>query len=124
MHWRASRTQIREAPSRVAGGGDSPVSAGGQSSQATLGAGPPAEPIHGPAPTLAGQGIANPLATVWAGAMMLEHLGEVEAAKLVFDAVKHVAKHGPRTKDLGGTARTAEVGEEVAAAVGITVGGA
>ena len=76
------------------------------------------EPIHGSAPRRAGQGTANPMATIWAGAMMLDHLGEVEAAKLVMDGLRHVAKHGPRTKDLGGTATTAEVGDAIAAAVG------
>lgn len=76
------------------------------------------EPIHGSAPRRAGQGVANPMAAVWAGAMLLEHLGEAEAAGLVMAALRHVAKHGPRTKDLGGTARTTEVGDAIAAAVG------
>jgi tartrate dehydrogenase/decarboxylase/D-malate dehydrogenase len=76
------------------------------------------EPIHGSAPSLAGLGVANPLATIWAGAMMLEHLGESDAARLVMDALKHVAKNGPRTKDLGGAGTTSEVGEAVAAAIG------
>lgn len=80
------------------------------------------EPIHGSAPGLAGQGVANPLATIWAGAMMLEHLGETEAAGLVMDALRFVAKHGPRTMDLGGTARTVEIGEAVAAALGHPAG--
>ena len=44
------------------------------------------EPVHGSAPRRAGQGVANPMATVWAGSMMLEHLGEPEAARLVMDA--------------------------------------
>jgi tartrate dehydrogenase/decarboxylase/D-malate dehydrogenase len=76
------------------------------------------EPVHGSAPRRAGQGVANPMAAVWAGALMLEHLGEPEAAKLVMDALRHVAKNGPRTRDLGGSARTAEVGEAIAAAIG------
>jgi tartrate dehydrogenase/decarboxylase/D-malate dehydrogenase len=76
------------------------------------------EPVHGSAPRRAGQGVANPMATVWAGALMLEHLGESEAAALVMDALRHVAKNGPRTKDLGGTARTAEVGEAIERAIG------
>ena len=76
------------------------------------------EPIHGSAPRRAGQGTANPMATVWAGAMMLEHLGETEAADLVMKALKHVALDGPRTKDLGGTAKTVEMGDALAAAIG------
>jgi tartrate dehydrogenase/decarboxylase/D-malate dehydrogenase len=75
------------------------------------------EPIHGSAPDLAGQGVANPMATIWAGAMMLEHLGEQDGARLVMQALKSVAKHGPRTRDLGGTATTDEVGAAIAAAV-------
>ncbi len=76
------------------------------------------EPIHGSAPRRAGLGVANPMAAIWAGAMMLEHLGEPEAAGLVMDAIRHVAKAGPRTKDLGGVAPTVEVGQATAAAVG------
>ena len=76
------------------------------------------EPIHGSAPGLAGQSVANPMATIWAGAMMLEHLRQWEAAGLVMDALKFVAEHGPRTRDLGGTATTIEMGDAVAAAVG------
>jgi tartrate dehydrogenase/decarboxylase/D-malate dehydrogenase len=77
------------------------------------------EPIHGSAPRRAGQGTANPMATIWAGSMMLDHLGETEASGLVMDALRYVAKGGPRTKDLGGTAKTVEMGEAVAAAVGL-----
>ena len=76
------------------------------------------EPIHGSAPRRAGQGVANPMAAIWAGAMLLEHLGETEAAGLIMAALRHVAKHGPRTRDLGGTARTAEVGDAIVAAMG------
>jgi tartrate dehydrogenase/decarboxylase/D-malate dehydrogenase len=76
------------------------------------------EPVHGSAPRRAGQGVANPMATVWAAALMLEHLGEQEAAGLVMNALRHVARNGPRTRDLGGAAKTAEVGEAIAAAIG------
>lgn len=76
------------------------------------------EPIHGSAPDIAGRGVANPMATIWAGAMMLEHLGETEAAGLVMDALKLVAREGPRTRDLGGTATTVEVGSAIANAIG------
>jgi tartrate dehydrogenase/decarboxylase/D-malate dehydrogenase len=79
------------------------------------------EPIHGSAPGLAGQGTANPMATVWAGAMMLEHFGETDSAGLVMDALRYVAKNGPRSKDLGGTAKTVEMGDAVVAAVGAAV---
>lgn len=76
------------------------------------------EPVHGSAPRRAGQGVANPMAAVWAGALLLEHLGEAEAAGLVLDALRTVARNGPRTKDLGGSATTVEVGEAIAAAIG------
>jgi tartrate dehydrogenase/decarboxylase/D-malate dehydrogenase len=75
------------------------------------------EPIHGSAPDLAGQGIANPMAAVWAGALMLEHLGEQEAAVMVMTALRKVAKQGPRTRDLGGKASTSEVVEALVALV-------
>ena len=76
------------------------------------------EPVHGSAPRRAGQGVANPMATIWAGAMLLDHIGEPEAGTLVMDALRAVARDGPRTKDLGGTATTREVGEAIAARVG------
>ena len=67
------------------------------------------EPVHGSAPDIAGQGIANPVATIWTLAMMLEHLGESEAAQACEEAMEAVLTAGPksRTKDLGGTATTA-----------------
>jgi tartrate dehydrogenase/decarboxylase/D-malate dehydrogenase len=68
------------------------------------------EPVHGSAPDIAGQGIANPIGAIWSGAQMLEHLGEEEAAAAVLAAVEAMlADDGPRTRDLGGTATTAEV---------------
>ena len=76
------------------------------------------EPVHGSAPRRAGQGVANPMATIWAGKLMLEHLGETEAAELVMDALRTVARNGPRPRDLGGSATTIDVGTAVAAAVG------
>jgi len=76
------------------------------------------EPVHGSAPDIAGQGIANPIAQIWSGAMMLDHLGEAEAAQAVVSAFEDVLKNGgPRTRDLGGTASTKAVGEAIAAAV-------
>lgn len=69
------------------------------------------EPVHGSAPGRAGKGIANPMAAVWAGAMLLDHLGESDGAAAVMDALRSVARSGPRTPDLGGSATTIEVGE-------------
>ena len=68
------------------------------------------EPVHGSAPDIAGQGIANPIGAIWSGAQMLEHLGETEAAAAVLDAIERMlADGGPRTRDLGGNATTADV---------------
>jgi len=73
------------------------------------------EPVHGSAPDIAGKGIANPMAAVWAGAMMLEFLGEEEAARGVMAALEAVAAEGRvRTPDLGGTATTDEVAAAIA----------
>ncbi|MFC9053245.1 tartrate dehydrogenase [Streptomyces anthocyanicus] len=67
------------------------------------------EPVHGSAPDIAGQGIANPLGAIWSAAMMLDHLGHAQAAKDITDAIAAVlAKTDVRTRDLGGTATTAE----------------
>jgi tartrate dehydrogenase/decarboxylase/D-malate dehydrogenase len=74
------------------------------------------EPVHGSAPDIAGHGLANPLATILAGAMMLEHLGEAEAARKVEASVAKVLAAGATlTPDLGGTAKTDEVGTAVSA---------
>jgi tartrate dehydrogenase/decarboxylase/D-malate dehydrogenase len=73
------------------------------------------EPVHGSAPDIAGQGIANPLGAIWSAALMLEQLGEDEASKRVLAAVEQVCRDGPRTRDLGGDATTREVGDAVAA---------
>ena len=68
------------------------------------------EPIHGSAPDIAGKGIANPIGAVWAGAMMLEHLGEKQAAQRVIQAIETVTLEGRvRTPDLGGSATTADL---------------
>ncbi len=67
------------------------------------------EPVHGTAPDIAGQGIANPMATVLSAAMMLNHLGYSEEADRVENAVETVLAEGPRTGDLGGDADTEEV---------------
>lgn len=68
------------------------------------------EPVHGSAPDIAGQGIANPIGQVWSGAMMLEHLGQSEAAAAVVAAIEEVLSlSGVRTPDLGGSSGTDEV---------------
>ena len=74
------------------------------------------EPVHGSAPDIAGRGIANPIGAIWSGALMLEHLGEEEAAAAVLAAVERMlANGGPRTPDLGGTATTEDVVSELVA---------
>jgi isocitrate dehydrogenase (NAD+) len=76
------------------------------------------EAVHGSAPDIAGQNVANPSALVLAGAMMLDHLGELESARRVRAAVTDtIMKDGIRTRDLGGHASTREFGEAVAARV-------
>ncbi|KGQ21050.1 homoisocitrate dehydrogenase [Thermus filiformis] len=71
------------------------------------------EPVHGSAPDIAGKGIANPTATILSAAMMLEHLGELEAARRIEAAVDRVLAEGPHTPDLGGTATTEAFTEAV-----------
>jgi tartrate dehydrogenase/decarboxylase/D-malate dehydrogenase len=76
------------------------------------------EPIHGSAPDIAGKGIANPIAAIWAGAMMLDHLGEREAHDRILRAVEAViADERVRTPDLGGKATTGEMTRAVTAAL-------
>jgi tartrate dehydrogenase/decarboxylase/D-malate dehydrogenase len=75
------------------------------------------EPVHGSAPDIAGQGIANPIGQIWSGAMMLEHLGHAEAAASVVRAIENVLTSGPRTRDIGGSASTEVVGRAIAAAL-------
>ncbi len=75
------------------------------------------EPVHGSAPNLKGKGLANPVAQILAGALMLQELGEAEAAKLVEQAVAETLRSGVRTPDIGGSASTAQVGSAIAAKV-------
>ena len=76
------------------------------------------EPVHGSAPDIAGKGIANPIAQIWSGAMMLRHLGQFEAADAVDRAFEHVLAAGEKTtRDLGGAATTAECAAAVRAAL-------
>ena len=74
------------------------------------------EPVHGSAPDIAGKGIANPIAAIWTGALMLEHLGEVGAARAVLEAIESVTEAGDTlTPDLGGSASTGDVADAVVA---------
>ncbi|MGD8362352.1 MAG: tartrate dehydrogenase [Gemmatimonadota bacterium] len=76
------------------------------------------EPVHGSAPDIAGKGIANPIGQIWSGAMMLEHLGEAEAAVAVEAAIETVlADGGVLTRDMGGKASTREMGAAVESVV-------
>jgi tartrate dehydrogenase/decarboxylase/D-malate dehydrogenase len=73
------------------------------------------EPVHGSAPDIAGRHVCNPIGQVWSGAMMLEHLGEPAAAAAVVAAIETLLREGgPRTRDMGGQAGTAEVGQALA----------
>jgi len=73
------------------------------------------EAVHGSAPDIAGQGIANPSAQMLAAAMMLDHMGELDRAQRVRDAVRDtIVVDNVRTRDLGGTASTEEFGRAVA----------
>jgi tartrate dehydrogenase/decarboxylase/D-malate dehydrogenase len=77
------------------------------------------EPVHGSAPDIAGQGIANPIGQIWSGAMMLEHLGETDAAGAIVRSIEKVlAEPKLRTRDLKGSANTIECGKSVADALG------
>ena len=80
------------------------------------------EPVHGSAPDIAGRGIANPSGAIWSASLMLDHLGEREAARTVMHALESVCREGPRTRDVGGSASTREVGDAVVAAVAVSVG--
>ena len=80
------------------------------------------EPVHGSAPDIYGKNIANPIAMIWSGALMLDFLTQgVGAGRAAHDAIvaaiEEVIKSGPRTPDLGSTASTTQVGEAIAARV-------
>jgi tartrate dehydrogenase/decarboxylase/D-malate dehydrogenase len=77
------------------------------------------EPVHGSAPDIAGQGVANPIAMIWSGALMLEFLDKGQGAgrvahDAILAAIEQVLRDGPRTRDLGGSASTREIGEAIA----------
>src|SRR6266513_627558 len=76
------------------------------------------EPIHGSAPDIAGMGIANPIGAIWAGALMLDHLGHRDLHDRVVAAIERVVATAPvRTPDLGGNAATREVADAVVRAI-------
>ncbi len=75
------------------------------------------EPVHGSAPDIYGRNIANPVAMIWSGALMLDFLGERAAHDAILRAVERVLAEGPRTPDLGGQASTTAMGEAVAALI-------
>ncbi|MDI3381150.1 tartrate dehydrogenase [Xenophilus aerolatus] len=78
------------------------------------------EPVHGSAPDIAGQGIANPIGQIWCGAMMLEFLGHKDAHDAILRSIEAVLAPGsgaPRTRDIGGNAGTADLGKAIAQAL-------
>jgi tartrate dehydrogenase/decarboxylase/D-malate dehydrogenase len=76
------------------------------------------EPVHGSAPDIFGQGIANPIGTIWAGAMMLQHLGFAAAHDSIMCAIENILREGKRmTPDMGGKASTSDLGSAIANAL-------
>ena len=76
------------------------------------------EPVHGSAPDIAGQGIANPIGTIWAGAMMLQHLGHQDAHDSILTAIEQVLRDSRQlTPDMGGKANTASLGKAIATTI-------
>ncbi len=80
------------------------------------------EPVHGSAPDIYGQNIANPIAMIWSGALMLDFLTHGQGAgraahDAILQAIETVLRDGPRTPDLGGTASTTELGQAIAALI-------
>lgn len=76
------------------------------------------EPVHGSAPDIAGQGIANPIGQIWCASMMLDHLGEPDAGAAILQAIESVLASGEHaTPDLGGSATTTQLGQAIAESV-------
>jgi tartrate dehydrogenase/decarboxylase/D-malate dehydrogenase len=75
------------------------------------------EPVHGSAPDIHGRNVANPVAMIWSGALMLDYLGERAAHDAIVRGIERVLAAGPHTPDLGGSASTDEMGRAIAAAV-------
>ena len=79
------------------------------------------EPVHGSAPDIFGKRIANPLAMIWAGALMLDFLGEQAGSQLIMDGIARTALAGKAlTRDLGGSASTSEAGDEISSNISVT----
>ena len=77
------------------------------------------EPVHGSAPDIAGRNIANPIGQIWSGAMMLDHLGQPDAAAAIMRAIETVLRDSDaKTPDMGGKATTQDLGREIEAALG------
>jgi len=76
------------------------------------------EPVHGSAPDIAGQGVANPIGMIWAGAMMLDHLGHRNAHDSIMTAIEHVLREGKQlTPDMGGKSDTKSLGKAIAQSI-------
>lgn len=76
------------------------------------------EPVHGSAPDIAGQGIANPIGAIWAAAMMMQHLGNQAMHDLIIEAIETVLREGKRlTRDMGGKTSMEELGRAIADAI-------
>ena len=75
------------------------------------------EPVHGSAPDIYGKKIANPVAQIWSGAMMLDHLGHADASAAIMKAIEDCLVDGPCTPDVGGSASTQDMGKAIAAAI-------
>jgi tartrate dehydrogenase/decarboxylase/D-malate dehydrogenase len=75
------------------------------------------EPVHGSAPDIYGKRIANPVAQIWSGAMMLSHLGHDDAAAAIMTAIEDCLVNGPGTPDVGGSANTEDMGKAIAESI-------
>lgn len=71
------------------------------------------EPVHGSAPDIAGQGLANPIGQIWTAKLMLDHFGEEELGAEILDVMEQVTADGIKTRDIGGQSTTAEVTDEI-----------
>lgn len=80
------------------------------------------EPVHGSAPDIAGQGVANPCGAIWSAALLLEHL-EHPGGGAILRAVEDICATGPRTQDIGGSATTKDMGDAVAEKAALQIGG-
>jgi len=75
------------------------------------------EPVHGSAPDIYGRNIANPVAMIWSGALMLDFLGYRDAHDAIVAGIERVLREGPRTPDLGGAASTTDIGKAIASSL-------